>query len=190
MAARTFHKDELKAAFNLFIDHNGQRFDLIEKEMHRLGWSSFRKECLKSKGLGKHYREGLIEKHGWDKALQVHIATAGTLAKTSAESLLGEVEEIRKLIYLDLVATGVGKAGKDLIYQHDKYVTRSTEILAKLEKASDNYANFSKFLKHLVKGAMNVSPALAKELCEAEDALIEWAESEFVVQEDGPKDGE
>ncbi|HEV7698650.1 MAG TPA: hypothetical protein VGO43_00330, partial [Pyrinomonadaceae bacterium] len=120
MAPRKFHPDELKLAFNLFIDHNGQRFDLIEKEMHRQGWTSFRKDCLKSKGLGENHREGLIEKHGWDKALQVHIATAGTLAKTSAESLLGEVEALRKLIYLDLVATGVGKAGKDLIYQHDK----------------------------------------------------------------------
>jgi Ni,Fe-hydrogenase maturation factor len=188
MAPRKFHPDELKAAFTLYIDHNGQRFDLIEKEMQRLGWTSFRKECLKSKGLGENHREGLIEKHGWDKALQIHIATAGTVAKTSAESLLGEVEEIRKLIYLDLVATGVGKAGKDLIYQHDKYVQRSTEILAKLEKASDNYANFTKFFAHLVKGAMKISPALARELCDAEEPLLEWAESEFVVEDEGPKE--
>lgn len=188
MAARKFHPDELKDAFRLYLDHNGQRFDLIEKEMHRLGWTSFRKECINSRGFGKNRREGLVEKHGWDKALQIHIATAGTLAATSAESLLGEVEEIRKLIYLDLQATGVGKAGKDLIYQHDKYVQRSVEILAKLDSARDNYGNFVKFMKHLTKGAMKISPAFAEMLCEVEDPLIEWAEGEFVVLTEKPDD--
>lgn len=188
MAPRKFHSDELKDAFRLYIDHNGQRHDLIEKEMHRLGWSSFRKECIKSKGLGKNHREGLAEQYGWDAALKIKIATAGTLIATSAESLLAEVENIRKLIYLELEVTGVGKSGKDLIYQHEKYVARSTEILAKLEKASDNYANFTKFLKHLVKGAMKISPALARELCDAEEALIDWAEGEFAIEEDRPDD--
>jgi hypothetical protein len=187
MAARKYHPDELKDAFRLYLDHNGQRYDLIEKAMHRLGWTSFRKESIDSRGFGKNRREGLVEKHGWDKALQIHIATAGTLAETSAESLLGEVEEIRKLIYLELQATGVGKAGKDLIYQHDKYVQRSTEILAKLDSARDNYGNFVKFLKHMIKGATTISPALAKEMCEAEDALIEWAEKQFVIEEDRPE---
>lgn len=188
MAARKYHPDELKDAFRLFIDHNGERHDLIEKEMHRLGWTSFRKASIKSRGFGKNRREGLAEQHGWDKALQIHVATAGTLAATSAESLLGEVEAIRKLIYLDIQATGIGKAGKDLIYQHDKYVQRSTEILAKLEKARDNYPNFVFFLNHLLAASMTISPGLAKELVDAEDALIEWAERKFVVEEDRPEE--
>lgn len=188
MAVRKYHPDELKDAFRLFIDHNGERFDLIETEMQRLGWTSFRKECFKSKGFGKNRREGLIEKYGWDSALKIHCATAGTLAATSAESLLGEVEEIRKLIYLELQATGVGKAGKDLIYQHDKYVQRSTEILAKLNDARDNLGNFVKFLQHLLKASALISPDLARALCEAEEPLIEWAESNFAVQEKKPNE--
>jgi len=188
MAARKFHPDELKDAFRLYIDHSGERFDLIEAEMHRLGWSSFRKECLKSKGFGKNRREGLIERHGWESALKIHCATAGTLAATSAESLLGEVEEIRKLIYLELQAKGVITAGKDLVYQHDKYVQRSTEIMAKLANATDNYGNFVKFLQHLLKGATLISPSLARELCDAEDALLDWAEKNFAVDTSNPAD--
>ncbi len=186
-APRKYHADELKAAFRLYIDHNGQRPDLIEKEMHRLGWSSFRKEAIKSRGFGKNRREGLAEKYGWDDALKIHVAVAGTLAATSAESLLGEVEYIRKQIYLEIQAKGV-TVSKDLVYQHDKYVQRSTDILQKLNDARDNYGNFVSALKKLVKGAMVISPSLARELVDAEDALIEWAEKEFVVESDQPSE--
>lgn len=183
MAARQFHKDELKDAFELFLLHNGDRHDLIEKEMHRRGWTSFKKACLKSRGFGENRREGLIEKYGWEKSLAVHIANANTVAVTSAESLLFEVESIRKKLFIEIESQGIGRSGKDAVYQHDKYVNRSIEILSQLERARDNYANFVFFIKHLLAAAPQISPALAKELIEAEDALIEWAEGEFVTEE-------
>lgn len=182
MAARQFHPDELKDAFELFLLHNGERHDLIEKEMHRRGWTTFKKACLKSRGFGDNRREGLIEKYGWQKSLELRIATANTAAATSAESLLFEVEVLRKKLFVELEAVGVSRS-KDLVYQHDKYVQRSIDILAELKDARDNYANFVFFIRHLLSAAPAISPALAKELIEAEEALIEWAESEFVTED-------
>lgn len=183
MGKRIINPEEIKAAFDLYLLHNGERHDLIEKEMHRLGWTAFRKEILKSRGFGKNRREGWIDQYGWAKSLEIKLATANTVARTSAESLLYEVEEIRKKIFIELQAGGIGRAGKDLIYQHDKYVNRSIEILAQLDKARDNYANFVFFIRKLVEAAPKISPALAKEICEAEEGLIEWAESEFVTED-------
>lgn len=186
MAKRIISKEEISDCFDLYLMHNGERHDLIEKDMHRLGWTAFRKEILKSKGFGENRRDGWIDQFGWRKSLELKIATANTVAKTSAESLLFEVETIRKKLFTEIESQGVSRAGKDTVYQHDKYVNRSIEILAQLDKARDNYANFVFFLQKLVKAAMTVSPALAKEICDAEEGLIEWAEREFVTEEENP----
>lgn len=181
---RPHHPDEISDAFDLYLQFNGERFDLLEQEMRRKGWDAFKKQLLFDKGIGVNYRMGWISKYGWGNALKLKVATAGVVAATSAESLLFEVETLRKKIFIELETRGVGPTAKDLIYQHDKYVNRSIEILAQLEKARDNYANFIFFLQHLLKASTKISPALAAEICQAEDALIEWAEKEFVVEEE------
>lgn len=183
MAKRVITNEEISDAFDLYLMHNGERHDLIEKDMHRLGWTAFRKEILKSKGFGENRRDGWIDAYGWRKSLELKIAVANTAAQTSGESLLFEVETIRKKLFQTIEVNGISKAGKDAIYQHDKYVQRSTEILDRLNDARDNYANFRFFLGHLLKAAAKISPSLAKELCDAEEPIIDWAESNFVTED-------
>lgn len=180
------HPDCIKDAFELYLKYNGERFDLIDDEMRHKGWTNFKSSLnLLNRGKGKNYRDGWIERFGWKKSLEIKIATTGIAAATSAESLLFEVETIRKKIFMELEVKGVGVGQKDLIYQHDKYIARTTEILASLDKARDNYANFVFFLQHLLKAATKISPDLASAICDAEEPLLEWAEREFVT--DGPK---
>lgn len=178
---KTTNPETIKDCFALYLKYNGERLDLVEREMHDLGWVGFRKEILFNRGLGKNQRDGWIERFGWQKSLELKIATAGIAAQTSAESLLFEVETIRKKVFLEMAATGV--TNRDLVYQHDKYVQRTTDILAQLENARDNFGNFVFFLQHLLKAASAISPGLAKEICDAEDALLDWAEREFVSSE-------
>lgn len=189
MAADRHNPDMIKDAFELYLKYNGERFDLIDQEMAKRGWAGFKAHSrLPNRGKDKNFREGWISRYGWQKSLEMKVILAGTVAATSAESLLFEVETIRKKVFMELQERGVGAGQKDLVYQHDKYISRTTEILDKLEKARDNYGNFTFFLTHLLKAATQISPALAKELCDAEDALIDWAEKEFVVEDERPGD--
>lgn len=175
----------IKDAFELYLKYNGTRFDLIDQEMAKRGYAGFRAHSrLPNRGRGENFREGWIERFGWKKSLELKVSLAGTAAATSAESLLFEVETVRKKVFMELQERGVGKGQKDLVYQHDKYILRTTEILDKLESARDNYGNFVYFMQHLLKAATQISPALAKELVDAEEALIDWAEREFVVDEE------
>lgn len=174
--------EAIKDAFDLYLKYNGQQFELIEHEMHQKGWDKFRVSILKNKGRGDNFREGWIQRFGWENALKIKIASQGLLAQTSAEALLFEVETIGKKIFMELEAKGVGSGNKDLIYQHDKYVARRIEILDKLADARDNYANFVTFFQHFLKAATKISPSLAAELCDAEDAIVDWAEREFVTE--------
>jgi hypothetical protein len=176
----------IKDAFDLYLKYNGQRFDLIDAEMAKLGWAGFKSNSrLKNRGKGDNFRAGWIETFGWAKSLEVRIATAGTAAQTSAESLLFEVEVIRKKIFMELETRGVGLGSKDLIYQHDKYISRSTEILDKLNDARDNYANIVFFLQWLTKRAPAIYMPLAQALSDCEDALLDHAEKDFVKEPDG-----
>lgn len=189
MSRKVINPDEVKAAFELYLLYNGENFDEIEKEMHRRGWTEFKKAKLKSRGFGENRRAGWIEKFGWDNALKLRAATAGTVAVTSAESLLFEVESIRKKLFTEIEARGIARAGKDAIYQHDKYVNRSIEILAQLNDARDNFANFRFFLQHLIAAAPKMSTALATALIEAEDGLLDWAEANFATSDNSDDAG-
>lgn len=178
----------VKDAFALYIKYNGDesKFAQIEQDMHRLGWAAFKRAMLKDRGNGVHFREGWITRHGWENALKLSIAASQTASATSAESLLAENEFIRKAAYMEIAEQGV-RASKDLIYQHNTYTQNCIKILDKLEAARDNYANFVYFLQALLRAAPSISPALAAEVVTAEDALLEWAESEFVVEEEKPE---
>lgn len=176
--------EQINDAFELYLKYNGQNFPAIEKEMRMRGWAKFNSQRIRKLVKGEYI--GWETEFGWKKSLEIKIATNGTVAMTSAESLLFEVETVRKKLFNQLQSDVLNR---DLVYQHDKYVSRSTDILASLDRARDNYANFVFFLTHLLQGATKISPALAKEICEAEDALLEWAEREFVTDAESDNGG-
>ena len=171
--------DQIQAAFDLYLKYNGESHDRIEREMRGLGYRTFSQHQLTDHGTGKGFRKGWISRYGWQKSLEFKLAYTGTIAITSAESLLFEVEFLRKRLFHEL--QGSETVDIELLKQHERYSARSAQILASLEDARDNYANFVFFLRHLLTAATAISPELAKAICSAENALIEWAEREFVT---------
>lgn len=167
----------IEDAFELYLKYNGERFDLIEREMRLKGWLKFDKQCLQNRGIGEHFREGWIERFGWKNALEIHLTGKIKSIRSSGEKLLSEVEIIREKIFERLQTHGVDN--RDLVYQHDKYSQRSAEILEQLEKAKNDSRNFAQFLSFLINISVSISPNLARELCNAEDAIIKRAKEEF-----------
>jgi hypothetical protein len=171
--------DQINAAHELFLKYNGESYDRIEREMRALGYRNFKKNQLVGRGEGRTFRKGWINLYGWQKTLEFKLAFRGTIAITSAESLLFEVEFLRKQLFHQI--QGTTPVDVELLKMHDRYAARSAQILSSLETARDNYGNFVFFLRHLLAAATNISPPLAKAICHAEDALLEWAEREFVT---------
>lgn len=166
----------IEDAFALYLKYNGERFDLIEKEMRLKGWS-FDRQCLFNRGIDKHFRSGWIERYGWKSALEIHLATRGRTILTSGEKLLLEVETIRERLFDQIQTSGVNN--RDLVWQHDKYAQRSAEILAQIEKARNPLRDFDAFMRFLIVSSVSISPALARELVNAEEAIIRRAKDEF-----------
>lgn len=170
----------IEDAFELYLKYNGERFDLIEREMRLKGWTTFDKQCLFNRGVGENFREGWIDRYGWRRALETYLNAKSKSLLTSGEKLLAEVETIREKIYERLQSRGVDN--RDLVWQHDKYSQRSAEILEQLEKQKDVSRDFAQFLSLLITIALKISPNLARELCNSEDAIIKHAKDEFASQ--------
>lgn len=169
-------------AFDLYVKYNGSNLPAIEREMRARGWTTFTKQNIRKKVNGEYV--GWETELGWVKALEQINATRGKVAMTSAEGLHYEVESVRTTIYGIIVRQGLDDPeNKWLIWEHRKYVKETADILKSLEAARDNYANFVFFLKKLLAAATRISPELARVLCEAEEALLDWAESEFVTED-------
>lgn len=167
----------IEDAFALYLKYNGERFDLIEREMRLKGWIGWNKQCLFNRGVDEYFREGWIERFGWKAALSIHLANKGRTLLSSGEKLLAEVETIRERIFEQINTSGVNN--RDLVWQHDKYSQRSAEILQQLEKGRDVSRDFAEFFSLLITISLKISPVLARELCNAEDAIIKHAKEEF-----------
>lgn len=164
-------------AYELYLKYNGERFDLIEREMRLKGWFAFDRQCLTNRGIGKNFREGWIERYGWRKTLEIYLATKARTILTSGEKLLAEVEIIREKLFDRIETHGVDN--RDLVWQHDKYAQRSAEILAQIEKARNPLRDFDAFMRFLITSSVSISPNLARELVNAEEAIIRRAKNEF-----------
>lgn len=177
---KTTSPECIEDAFALYLKYNGERFDLIEAEMRRKGWIGFNKRCLTNRGKGENFREGWIERYQWKKALESYQAAKIKTVLTNEEKLYQEVETIREQLFNQIQATGVNN--RDLIYQHRDYSQRSAEILAQIEKARDISRDFAQFLSLLMTISLKISPTLARELCDAEEAIIKYAKDELARQ--------
>lgn len=138
------------------------------------GWS---RQILFTRGVGENYRVGWVDKYGWEKALEIHVGNKERSILTSGERLLSEVETVREAIFDRLKTHGV--ANRDLVYQHEKYSTRSAELLREIETARATGVDFAHFWRFLLQAALIVSPQLARELVAAEDAIMKRAKDEF-----------
>lgn len=176
------HPDCVSDCFDLYVKYNGSNFAAIERDMRARGWSTFTKQNIRKKVAGEYV--GWEPEFGWQKALELITANRGKAAMTSAEGLHHEVETIRTTIYNEILTRGVNDPDyKFLLWEHGKYVAKTAEILKSLDGSRDNYANFNFFLRHLLAAASKISPDLARTICEAEEALLDWAEKEFVKAE-------
>lgn len=173
-------QQQIDECFDLYLKYNGTNFVAIQREMREQGWEKFNSQRIRKKINGEYV--GWEIEFGWKAALEVKIRNRGKESLTTAESLLFKAETILELLF-EKVKT-VKDLDRDTVYQIDKFIGRVESILARLDKARDNYGNFVYFFKQLMAASTKISPSLAKEICDAEDALIDWAEREFTTKDE------
>lgn len=167
--------ESIEDAFELYLKYNGERFDLIEREMRERGWTGFSRQRIRKKVGGEYI--GWESEFRWKSALETYQTGKVREFLTNAEKVYYEVEAIRTLLFKQIQSSGVNN--RDLIWQHDKYSQRSAELLEQIEKAKIGTINFPDFLNFLIRIAPSISPTLYRELDNSLEVIIKRAKDEF-----------
>jgi hypothetical protein len=173
--------DVIKFCLDLYLRFNGQSFDRIEKEM-RKQWPNWSRQNLVTRGQ----KIGWIEQYGWEKALEIKIASAESIALTESEVLFKEICDQRRRIKGWLDSAGV--ADKDLTYQHRDYCKLTIEALNKIEASRDNLEAFTAMWERLMDWLHDIDPKAEKVLLGVSDAVIERAKAEYGDKESDSDD--
>lgn len=177
--ATPYTTEAIDYCFKLYLKYNGQQHDRIQKEMRRAGWPRWSKSNLYTSKDGRGNEQlGWIEKYGWEKALKDHLANKVAPALDSAEKLVRQVEEVRDLLHVEIIAAG-GKVDKERLQLHRDYCNLSISALTKVEAARDTLSGWVSFYERLVDWAVELDPKLARKLVDRSDEFIKRAEREF-----------
>jgi hypothetical protein len=167
--------DAIDYCHKLYLRHNGQQHKLIEKEMHKAGWTGWRANYLYS----TKKKIGWVEKYGWKESLLKHLEQKAAPALDSAEKLVREIEEVRTDLAREIKAKGASNVDDERLRLHVSYCNLSISALTKVEAARDTLSGWVSFWERLVDWAVDVDAKLARKLVDNSNAFIKRAEKEF-----------
>lgn len=176
--SRHYSAEAIDQCLRLYLKFNGQQHARIEREMRKV-WPGWSKANLYTRGKGKNQKIGWIEKYGWEKALQLHLAQKPTAALNNAQKLVREVEEVRDKLFVKIRAEGATQVGKEILYLHRDYSKLSIEALTKVEAARDTLGGFVSFYERFIDWMTDIDSKIARALLDKEDLIIDRAEKEF-----------
>lgn len=179
MAAR-YTAEAIDYCFKLYLKYNGQQHDRIEKEMHKRGWSGWRKKNLYSSKDGRGGETlGWIEKYGWEKALKEHLANKVAPSLDSAEKLVRDIEMVCDGLAAEIRAKGVSATDKERLQLFRDFGNLQIGAITKVQAARDTLGAWVGFFERFIDWAVDIDPKLARRLTDKSDEFIARAEKEF-----------
>lgn len=174
----TYQTEAIEQCRRLYLKHGGQQHSRIEQEMRKV-WIGWRKENLYNRGKGENARLGWIEKYGFERSLEIHLAQKPTAALNTAQKLVSEIEEIRIKLDREVKTKGITAVDIKLLYLHRDYSKLSIEALTKVEAARDTLGGFVSFWERFIDWMTDIDAKTARALLKNEDLIIDRAEKEF-----------
>src|SRR5687768_5842556 len=147
MAQPHYSSEAIEHCKRLYVKFSGKQADRIEKEMHKAGWTSWRKQNLYNRGKT---RVGWIEKYGFERALEIHLAQQPTAALNNAQKLVREIEWIRQALDKEVKTKGVTAVDIKLLYLHRDYSKLGIDALTRVEAARDTLGGFVAFWERFI----------------------------------------
>jgi hypothetical protein len=163
----------------LYIKFNGKQHHRIEQEMRKAGWVGWSAKNLHNRGKGDGARVGWIEKYGFERALEIHLAQQPTAALNNAQKLVREIEYIREALDKEIKTKGVTAVDIKLLYLHRDYCKLCIDALTRVEAARDTLGGFVSFYERFIDWMTDIDARIARKLLQVEDLIIARAEKEF-----------
>lgn len=161
--------------FKLYLKHNGQQHQLIEKEMQAAGWSGWKVGRLYNNGS----KIGWIEKYGWREALAKHLEQKVAPTLNSAEKLVRDIEMVCDGLAVEIRTKSVAATDKERLQLFRDFGNLQIGAITKVQAARDTLGGWVSFFEKFIDWATDIDPRLARKLTDKSEEFIARAEKEF-----------
>jgi hypothetical protein len=180
----TYSSEAIDFCRRLYVKYFGKQHDRIEKEMHRAGWTGWRKINLhgrKRKGEGRGETLGWIEKYGFDTALDRALVRQPTAALNTAQDLVNKIDAVLGQLDRQVSAKGANIDDESfrVVQLHRDYCKLKIDALTRVEAAKDTLGGWVSFWERLIDWAPDIDIKLARLMVKHSDQIIARAEQEF-----------
>lgn len=136
---KQYDQEAIDTCRKLYCKYGGKNLDRVEKEMREVypGWL---KQTLFNRGKDDNFREGWIEKYGFDKSLREYLKTQIEGVTDDVQKLYLGIKSVRET--LEKKVTTNPDATRDDIYSYRDFCKLEMDARQKLDLEKDNYESF------------------------------------------------
>lgn len=172
-----YEQEAIELARKLYCKFGGKNLDAIEREM-RAQYPGWLKQNLHNRGIGANFRQGWIERYGFDKSLQEYL-------KTQIEAVTDDVQKRYRGIksVADRLEEKVkgGTATRDELFSYRDFCKLEMEYRLKLDLQKDSYESFVACWEKLLVWLPEISEKAAVAFLSGDTAekVLERARAEY-----------
>lgn len=143
---RQYDQDAIELCRKLYCKYGGKNLDALEKEM-RDQYPGWLKQTLFNRGKDKDFRQGWIERYGFDKSLQEYLKTQIAGVTDDVQKFYLGIKSVRETLETKVKN---GNGTRDDLFAYRDFCKLEMEARQKLDLEKDSYENFvACFEKHL-----------------------------------------
>ena len=177
---KQYEQEAIELCRTLYCKYGGRNYDRIEEEMVEAGYVGWSKQLLFTKGRGRNFREGWIERYGFDKSQAEYLKTQIEGVVDDPSKLYLEIKAVREKLG-EKVKNGNGS--RDEIFAHRDYCKLEIEARKWLDLAKDNYEVFVLVWEKILAWLPELSEPATLELLAVAELLLERARREYGEKE-------
>ena len=185
---KSYTNDAIEKCRELYCKYGGKNVEAIEREMKKSGWPLWTKANLFDRGKygSKNWREGWIDKYGFDNSLRIFNEKLVTKVNSDEQDLYIGIKTVRER--LGKVAL-LDNASKDDLAKYRDFCKLEIEARRNLNLTKDNFETFVSGYEKLLTWAGSIDEQLAKLLVKYGDQFAELAKAHYGKSEDEFDDG-
>lgn len=182
--SKRYDQEAIELCRKFYCKFGGKNLDAVENEMRQAGYVGWQKSTLFNRGKidTSDFRQGWIEKYGFDKSLQEYLKTQIAGVTDDVQKLYLGIKGVREALELKVQN---GQGTRDEIYAYRDFCKLEMEARQKLDLAKDNFESFVACWEKLLIWLPEISATAAAAFLSGDTAekVLERARAEYGEQE-------
>lgn len=166
----------------LYIKYGGKNLDAVEREMQK-EIATWRKNNLFDRGKGENFREGWINRYGFDKSLQEHLKIQAIAGCDDVQKLYIGIKSVRETLQNKIKGSN---PSRDDIYAYRDFCKLEMEARTKLDLEKDSYEIFVTIVEKILAWLPDIDLKASKSILSGDvmERLLAKAKSEYGDQQE------